>query len=181
VDNFLFGNLPRLFDLFFYLYYNYSKNQKGAVMKGKGASHILVILVLSLLMIFVNSCAVGYVRIPIDAANVPPFSYLADDPLRGEIYVEGSDSWGAKRVYVYVYVDGRIVGAGSPPYWVRVAVGGLGRHEISAVAKVWSYSANHYLPAGHFSATFEVRPNSRCDDFGMCWKARVSSYGISVY
>lgn len=119
----------------------------------------------------------GYVKMESDIPALN-FAYPPDDPLKGIIRVERYD-W--KKAVVAVAVDGKKVYRASPPYSVRVAVNGLGRHEVSAEVFVWSSSAGKYLPAQKFKTDFEARPNASCDNWGNCWKAEVTPSGISAY
>lgn len=119
----------------------------------------------------------GYVKVESDIPFLN-FAYPSDDPLMGIVKV-GRYDW--KKAVVAVAVDGKTVYRASPPYSVKVAVNGFGRHEISAEVFVWSSSAGRYLPAQRFKTDFEARPNASCDDWGNCWKAEVTPSGISAY
>lgn len=152
----------------------------GAVLKhpGKGAAVGAIVGAEAGFLYDLSKIAgTGYVRVESDIPALN-FAYPADDPLKGIVKVERYD-W--KKAVVAVSVDGKMVYRGSPPYSVKVAVSGFGRHEVSAEVFVWSSSAGKYLPAQKFRTDFETRPNASCDNWGNCWTATVTPSGISAY
>lgn len=119
----------------------------------------------------------GYVRVESDIPALN-FAYPSHDPLKG---IVGVERWDGKKAVVAVSVNGKMVYRGSPPYSIRVAVDGFGRHEVSAEVFVWSASAGKYLPAQKFKTDFEALPEKSCDRWGNCWRATVTPSGISAY